>query len=199
MNHLTPNDFLRASSLLKCDVPAIQAVAEVESRESGFNDDGTLVMLFEPHVFWKQLRKRSIKPEAYLSRKEFRSILSPVWNPDLYSKTQTARYEQLRLAATIHAEAAYESCSWGLFQILGRNATAIGYSSARKMVEEFEKGEVEQLTGFVRYILANYLDDELRNHDWKGLARGYNGPEYWKNKYDEKLETSYQKFKLKSN
>ena len=194
MNQLTPNDFLRASLLLKCDVPAIEAVTEVESPNGGFNEDGSLLMLFEPHIFWKQLRKRTIKPELYVNRKEFKNILSPVWNPDLYPNTQKARYEQLRLAATIHAEAAYESCSWGMFQILGRNATAIGYPSARKMVEEFTKGESEHLMAFVKYILANYLDDELRNHDWKGLAHGYNGPEYWKNKYDEKLAAAYQKF-----
>jgi hypothetical protein len=199
MNHLSPNDFLRASHLLKCDVPAIQAVTEVESPKGGFNPDGSLIMLFEPHIFWKQLRKRTLKPELYAARKEFKNILSPTWNPDLYPKTQTARYEQLRLAITIHSEAAFESCSWGAFQILGRNATAIGYKSAKDMVEEFKKGEPEQLTGFVRYILSNYLDDELRNHDWKGFAHGYNGPEYQKNKYDELLESAYQKFNLESN
>ena len=196
MNYLTPNDFLRASRLLKCDVPAIQAVAEVESNEGGFNPNGSLIMLFEPHIFWKQLRKRTIRPELYTNRRGYKNILSPIWNPDLYPKTQEGRYMQLALAATIHPEAAYESCSWGMFQILGRNATAIGYKSARNMVEEFKKGVAEHLTGFIRYILANDLDDELRNHDWQGLARGYNGPEYWKNKYDEKLESAYQKFKL---
>ena len=67
------------------------------------------------------------------------------------------------------------------------------------MVEEFKKGVTEQLTGFISYILAYYLDDELRNHDWKAFARGYNGPEYWKNKYDEKLSEAHQKFKPKSN
>ena len=184
MNYLTPNDFLRASRLLKCDVSAIQAVAEVESNEGGFNPDGSLIMLFEPHIFWKQLRKRDIRPELYANRKEYKNILSPVWNPNLYPKSQKERYDQLELAAKIHPEAAYESCSWGMFQILGRNATAIGYESARQMIEEFKKGVTEQLTGFIRYILAYYLDDELRNHDWKAFARGYNGPEYWKNKYD---------------
>ena len=198
MNYLTTNDFLRASRLLKCDVPAIQAVAEVESNEGGFNPDGSLIMLFEPHVFWKQLRKKGIKPELYLGRKEFKNILSPIWNPDLYPNTQEGRYKQLALAATIHPEAAYESCSWAIFQILGRNATAIGYKSARNMVEEFKNGVAEQLTGFIRYILAHFLDDELRNHDWKAFARGYNGSEYWKNKYDEKLNIAHQKFKLKT-
>jgi len=198
MNQLTSNDFIRASHLLKCDVPAIKAVTEVESPIGGFNQDGTLVILFEAHIFWKQLRKRSINPVLYANQNKYKNILSPIQNPDLYPKTQKERYQQLRLATTIHPEAAYESCSWGMFQILGRNATSLGYSSARNMVDEFQKGDSQQLSAFINYILINYLDDELRNHDWQAFARGYNGSEYWKNEYDKKLNNAYRKYVMLS-
>ena len=34
------------------------------------------------------------------------------------------------------------------------------------------------------------------NKDWKGFARGYNGPAYWKNMYDTKLKNAYLKYSL---
>jgi hypothetical protein len=34
----------------------------------------------------------------------------------------------------------------------------------------------------------------LRDKDWAGFARRYNGPAYAENKYDEKLSAAYEKF-----
>ncbi|MEE8298899.1 MAG: N-acetylmuramidase domain-containing protein [Thermodesulfobacteriota bacterium] len=35
----------------------------------------------------------------------------------------------------------------------------------------------------------------LKKRDWANFARRYNGPGYKKNKYDEKLERAYNKYK----
>lgn len=196
MNHLTPNDLLRASLLLKCDIPAIQAVTEVEAPRGGFNPDGTLVILFEPHIFWKELRKAGYKPEELLKKNpKLASILYPVQGTRPYPALQISRYAQIELASTISQEIAYRSASWGMFQILGNNFNSLGFSSAIKMVENFKDGEINHLLGFCKYVKANFLDDELRNYDWAGFARGYNGPYYWKNEYDIKLSIAYNKFK----
>ncbi len=34
----------------------------------------------------------------------------------------------------------------------------------------------------------------LRNKDWKIFAEKYNGPEYAKNKYDQRLRKAYSRF-----
>jgi len=53
-------------------------------------------------------------------------------------------------------------------------------------------GEPEQLDAFVQFVKNAGLDDELRRLDWAGFARGYNGPAYKANHYDEKLAAAYQ-------
>lgn len=50
---LNDNDFQQAATLLTCDVPAIKAVAEVESSGDGFLSDGRVKILFEGHKFYK--------------------------------------------------------------------------------------------------------------------------------------------------
>jgi hypothetical protein len=46
---------------------------------------------------------------------------------------------------------------------------------------------------FCGFIKSNKLDTHLRKHDWARFARGYNGPGYAENKYDEKLARAYAK------
>jgi len=50
---LTDQDYAAAATLLKVDVPAIKAVAEVESSGDGFLTDGRVKILFEGHQFYK--------------------------------------------------------------------------------------------------------------------------------------------------
>src|SRR6185436_13915177 len=48
---LNEGDYQQAADLLKCDIAAIKAVAEVESRGAGFLPDGRPKILFERHKF----------------------------------------------------------------------------------------------------------------------------------------------------
>jgi hypothetical protein len=52
-NMRTEADFEQAAALLKCDVAAIKAVAEVESSSNGFLSDGRVKILFEGHQNFK--------------------------------------------------------------------------------------------------------------------------------------------------
>jgi hypothetical protein len=169
----------------------LQAVDAVESGGNGFLANGQLKILFEPHIFWKQLRMAGISPEGFA--KKHPGILSPVWDAKLYSLGGSS-YDKLDIAKRIHEEAALKSASWGRYQIMGFNHVAAGYTSVRDMVAAYSLGEVVQLKSFCRYIMAVHLDDELKAQDWAGFARGYNGPQYWKNKYDKKLEQAFLKF-----
>jgi len=104
--------------------------------------------------------------------------------------------EHLRLqqAITLHASAAYESASWGAFQIMGYHWKTMGYASVDDFVAQMREGYAQHLGAFVRFIAADGgLRLALLKKDWTGFARRYNGPGYAKNAYDVKLAKAYDR------
>ncbi|MFD2379254.1 N-acetylmuramidase domain-containing protein [Ottowia pentelensis] len=79
-------------------------------------------------------------------------------------------------------------------QVMGFNADAAGFQSARDMVTQMAESESAQLAGMARFMASQGLDARLRARDWTGFARRYNGPSYWKNAYDVKLKSAFEKF-----
>lgn len=126
--------------------------------------------LFSYLFIFQQLRHCSIYPHVTGTRPE---------------------YDRLDRAKAIHADAALESASWGLFQIMGFHWKNLDYPSVKNFVELMYQSEGEQLVAFGRFLKANSLVDHLRNHDWAKFARGYNGSAYKRNRYDEKLAQAY--------
>lgn len=189
---LTQAQYASAAKLIKCEPEAIGAVDAVESNGGGMLD-GKPVILFEPHIFWKELRERGIDPNKYTATHG--DMLYPVWGSKPYPKGQAAQQARLDRAVKIHREAALESCSWGRFQLCGFNHKLVGSPTVQDFVNRMYKGDAEHLNMFVQYIKAVKLDDELQNKDWAGFARGYNGQYYWKNQYDTKLRKAYEKLK----
>lgn len=163
----------------------IHAFIDVETRGYGFDKLGRPLMLFEPHVFYRNLSaaERDQAVKAGLAYKN--------WGAKPYPKDS---YQRLRAAIAIDETAALKAASWGLGQVLGENYEAAGFKSVQYMVEAMKDDEELQLEAAVNFILANKLDDELRRHDWAGFARGYNGPGYAKNKYDVKLAEAFRKW-----
>ena len=49
--HLTDEDFIRAADMLRVEVAALRAVAEIESNGRGFLPDLRPVVLYEAHIF----------------------------------------------------------------------------------------------------------------------------------------------------
>lgn len=210
---ITENQFRKSASLLGVEVAAIKAVAEVEGNGRSFLLTGEPIILFEPHVFWKELKKRGVDPNKHatkmitvlLNGKKHTMpcddpkapILYPTWVQGLYGPSST-QHSRLQRASKINREAALSSCSWGQFQIMGFNYKLAGFKTLQEFINAMYKDEDSHLQAFVSYIKNTYLDDELRNHDWKGFARGYNGPLYHKNRYDIKLEAAYIKHKKAS-
>ena len=191
---LTQADFIEAAKELEVEVATIKAVVEVESGGTGFWNNGELVILFEPHKFYAALEKKGKKPDKLLEGDpSLKDILYKTWKTFPYPKP-SLRWAQIQKASTIDVEAAYDSASYGLFQILGQNAKSLGYKNSIEMVQEFKKGEPEQLKGFIRFVKANKLSKYLKNKDFAGFALRYNGKLYKVNKYDEKLQKAYEKY-----
>lgn len=67
--------------------------------------------------------------------------------------------------------------------------------SIRTVGAMFEQVLFRLVQLFTAFIQSNRLDTYLRNKDWAGFAKGYNGPAYAENQYDKKLEKAYHKHK----
>ncbi len=163
----------------------VHAILDVEAAGSGFDKQGRPKMLFEPHIFYRELGPGPKRDKAVQL-----GLAYPRWKRN-YPKDS---YPRLLKAMGIDEEIALRSASWGLGQLMGFNAVAAGYPSAKAMVLAFLDDEEHHLRAMIRFIKSMGLDDELRRHDWKGFALGYNGPGFAKNRYDKKLAVSYTRW-----
>lgn len=190
---LTEVDYKKVAELLDVEEAAIKAVLEVETgSRGGFLAIGKPMILFEGHIFWRQLKNRGINPARYQKGNE--DILYSKWTRAYY-KGGVRAYERLERARAIHREAADSSASWGLAQIMGFNYKVCGCKSVSEFVDKMSESEGRQLELFARFIKNNKWDVYLRNLDWKGFARHYNGAGYAQNQYDKRLEKAYRKYK----
>lgn len=176
---------------LGIETACLRAVIEVECKGSGFNAEGTPVILYERHI----MRRRLIanKKQSVLSVME-------VKRPDLCAKTAggyglySIQHQKLSDAAKFDRTSALESCSWGIGQVMGYHWYALGYESLQAFINAMYKDEASQLEAMCRYIKVNGLINALKNKDWKAFALGYNGKAYAKNNYDVKLANAYKKW-----
>lgn len=175
---------------------ALLAVVEIESAGKLFEQDGvTPRLLFERHVFHRELKKRA---PGKLERAIAQGLAIPQWNKATQYRdqaTSTARLALLDRARAVDAECANRSASWGLGQTMGFNAEGLGFPSATALLKFMIAGGVTaQVDCMVREIKRNKLEQKLRVGDWAGFARGYNGPGYAQNQYDTRLALAYRKW-----
>jgi hypothetical protein len=163
----------------------LHAFMEAETRGFGFDSQGRPRILFERHKFYKYC------PEA----KRAAAVKAGLANAKAggYGR-ESEQYGKLQRAMAIDEHAALLSCSWGLAQIMGFNHELAGYPTVEAMILVFMDDEEAHLQAAVTFIKNSGLDDELRRHDWKGFAKGYNGTGYAVNKYDQKLAAAYAKW-----
>lgn len=185
---ISEEEFKMAADLIGCEVAVIKAVAKIESNGSGFNTDGTPKTLFEGHWFHK------LTSGKYSNDPKYQSISYQKWTRKWYGN-QTVEKQRLDLAGTLDRDAALQAASWGAFQIMGFNYKLCGFKTVQEFINAMYKGEGTQLLAFIGFVKSKKLDDELRDKDWAKFAYYYNGSGYAINKYDEKMEAAYIKFK----
>jgi hypothetical protein len=171
-----------AAADLGCDVAAVQAVAHVESRRAPFQSDGRPTILYERHIFRRRTGRRFDADHPRLS--------GPRGNYGKYAE----QYDKLTAAMALDADAALEATSWGAFQIMGFNHEACGFATVEDFVAAMVESADRHLEAFTGFLLRNGLDAALRGHDWARFARGYNGPAFRDNAYDQKLAAAWARF-----
>lgn len=191
---LTANGVQNAISTLGIDEATLFAMLRVETKGCGYLASRRPQILFERHIF------------SQLTSGAWDAIAPDISNPQAggYGASGDFQYTRLGKAYSINPvdpadpsvatptrNAALQSASWGLGQVLGTNAASAGYSSIQDMVTSMAASEDGQLQSVVGFIQANNLQTALQQQDWVTYARRYNGPNYAQNQYDSKLAQAY--------
>ena len=191
--YLKRQDLQQAADRLGVPLASVMAVNQVESRGEGFASNGRPVILFERHVMHARLQANG------LGEAEADALAAK--HPALVNRRSggyiggTAEHQRLAQAQQLHATAALESASWGLFQIMGYHWQRLGYMDAKHFADTMALSEAAQLDAFVTFIETDpALHKALKARSWKAFARIYNGPHYAKNLYDVKLARAYTQF-----
>jgi hypothetical protein len=179
---ITSGGLAVASNNLGVQAPEIWTVFAVETSGCGFLPDRRPPILYERHIFSRLTDGRFDDGD----------ISDP--NPGGYGPSGAPQYNRLARAIALDRNAALQSASWGLAQIMGMNFRLAGFDSVEEMVAALCDAEDSQLLAFAAFLKSSKLDSSLQTHDWTSLARGYNGPNFAVNQYDVKLGNQFQKF-----
>lgn len=169
------SDYQRAATRLGVPVSYVKAMAAVESAgETIWLIDGKELppVRFETHWFGKLT--------GYRFNDDHPDLSSVSWDPSLAANTRAGAWDQLNRAAALDRNAAYESASWGPFQVMGFHWKRLGYISVEDFANSMlSNGDDGGMDAFVRFIEADpTLHASLRNGDWGDVERRYNGGGY---------------------
>ncbi|MFK7902000.1 MAG: N-acetylmuramidase domain-containing protein, partial [Nitratireductor sp.] len=148
---------------------------------------------FEGHYFYRLLpkAKRNIGVTQGLAHAKAGYIKN--------SRFQTMRWRHLNKCIALDRDAALQSTSWGVGQVMGVHWRWLGYASIDDMVARARAGIAGQCELMVRFIKKSKIDKYIENEDWAAFARAYNGAGYRQNKYDTKLAKAYAKYRILEN
>lgn len=211
--NLTEQEILKIHSLANeysIHPAKIFAVMQVEASGAAFFEDNRIKILFERHKFWKNLIKHGLDPRDYLVGND--DILSEKAGGYVYGMRE---YDRLERAVMINREAALESASWGMFQILGEHYKFMNFESVHDFINSIND-TADNVAAFLKLISGEWNKsgsalpqfsaiDALRRHDatffYKMPLTGsqvfawkYNGWNFHAYKYDEQIDIAIRHF-----
>lgn len=157
------------------------AILHVETSGCGFGADRRPTILYERHVFSKRTGGRFDERNPDISNSQAGG----------YGAAGDHQYVRLKSAMLLDRRAALESTSWGIGQVMGFNAPAVGYSDIEQMVDAMCASEALQVLAMADFVNVNQLGGPLRSNDWGRFAAGYNGLNYRINNYDTRLAAAF--------
>lgn len=191
---LTDADFQDAAKALgpNVEIAMIKAIAKAESGgRSGFNPAGLPVIAYEGHYFSSITKGIYDKTHSLLSYKYGKKAGSE-WK--INNQNQVTAWATLEAAMKLDRAAAYQSCSWGMFQVMGKYyKTMCGFSSIDAFVAAMKSGEAAHLKAFVEYCKHKPgLKEALADKDFEECAVLYNGEDH--GGYDKIISEAYKKY-----
>lgn len=184
----------------------IKAIYQVESRGVGFLADGQPKILFERHIFYRQLQKLGYITLSNEMCKIDPTLCNPSPTPKggygsvdkQHARLQNAQKLLLKarpdadedLQAVVR-DCALKACSWGMGQIMGFNHALAGFDTLQEFVNAMYKDEKSQLQAMIGFFKSAGLTGAMKRKDWHAIARAYNGVGYRKFDYHNKLARAY--------
>lgn len=152
----------------------LRKVIAVESGGFGFDKTtGKILIQFEPSWF----KRRFPKWSNFIG----------IWATNKVEK-QKQEWEAFNNAFSKSPTAAMESVSLGLPQIMGFWWKALGFTSVGAFWDYMKDSEINQLKMMVAFIKLNpKMYKAIQSADWETFAKAYNGIQYKKFKYAERL------------
>lgn len=157
----------------------VKAVVVVESGSQAFDPvTGKIMIQFEPHWF---RRKSPYTP-------------SGKWSLNGVEK-QAGEWTAFNDAFKRDPKAAMESTSIGLMQVMGFHWKLLGFASVGAMWDYAKESAENQLRLGLMFIRSNrFMFTALKNGDWDKFAYYYNGAQYKKFNYAERLRIAFERF-----
>jgi len=161
---LAAADFNATLTALGADAPSVWAILNVESGKAGYLADRRPQILFEYGQF--HTRTGGIYDQT---------------NPDISASGfgdypgGAAEYGLLGEAYALNADAALQSASWGIGQVMGFNFATVGYANVSAFVQDCCASEALQLHAFQAFLIKKNIAAALATQDWNTVALRYNG------------------------
>lgn len=195
---LTEQDYLRVASSVKAEVAALQAVAQVETDQHGFDKKSNRPTIrYELHLFGELTQHLYDKTHPHLSQPTLEA--GKKYHLDKHhAEDQAIEWSLLYGAMLLRDHAgrrrtteAWSATSWGLFQVMGFNHRQAGWPSIDGFVKDMFISENNHLKAFAGFAKSTGLVDSLIKHDWTSFAKNYKGPRYRQNQYDTRIKDAY--------
>ena len=188
MNKMQLQSIKAEASRIGVEPEALAAFVEIESGCRGFNTDGKLIIQFEPSWF---RRKAPYAP-------------SGKWSLNKVER-QSKEWIAFNDAYKHDANAAMESTSIGIGQVMGFHYKRLNYNTVGEMWDDAKKGEERQIFQMAEFIKTdNRLIKALKEKNWHLVATYYNGAKYrelakkWgRIPYDISMKDAYNEYKRK--
>lgn len=174
---VSDGDIAAVALTLGCTVKQIRAVAKVESGGAAFDAMGRPKILFERHYFHR--------------------LTIGKWSVTSFSNPEPGGYGEdswgkLIAAACLDPWSAFQSASWGKFQVMGVHWNALGYASPLEMAWAMRTSERAHYDALARFVKVNGLVPAIQRlsankADNEAFAAGYNGPGFRRFDYHAKL------------
>ena len=164
---LTKQGLVEAAAKVNADPVKLWVVVAVETSGQGFLPNRRPQILFERHIFSRLTKRRFDASHPDISASK----------PGGYCAGGNHQHDRLEMALAVHREAALQSASWGLGEILVSNWKSAGFRNVEDMVTAMKRGEDEQLMAMVHFLRSkDKLLKAFERAAWPAFAREHNGP-----------------------
>lgn len=193
---ITNEMFQKLGEKFSIEPALLKAVAIVEcgSDLRGFLENDKPKILFEGHIFYRELRKKTPSLAGRIANAH-PTICYPEWTKEFYIGG-IGEWDRYYEAKRVNEECAMLATSWGFPQIMGFNYLYCGCDSVETFVDKMGDSEESQMELWYHYLHNQKLIPILEQHNWAGFARKYNGPGQV-NVYSQKLINTYNNLKGK--